>query len=174
MSKTLPLNSRYEIRSYVLIPVLVIRAFNCSYAQNAIVTENLNAGVPSTQWDIPLNTNGTFGDKTIQGFGTDISVNAGGTINFKITVTSGTNKTFGIKIYRIGYYQGNGARLIADLGTSFTGITQNACSFSNVTGLTDCGNWTTSASWAVPSTAVSGLYIAKLTRSAAAGGGSSH
>ena len=119
-------------------------------------------------------SDGTFGDKSIQGFGTDISVNVGGTINFKITVTTGTNKAFGIKIYRIGYYQGNGARLIADLGTAFTGITQNACSFDNVTGLTDCGNWTTSASWTVPSTAVSGLYVAKLTRSAAGGGGSSH
>ncbi len=174
MPKTLTLRSRSGISNYFLTPLFFILAFHFSYAQNAIVTENLIAGVPASQWDIPLNSNGTFGDKTIQGFGTDISVNIGGTINFKITVTSGTNKAFGIKIYRIGYYQGNGARLIADLGTAFTGITQNACSFDNVTGLTDCGNWTTTASWTVPSTAVSGLYIAKLTRSAAGGGGSSH
>jgi hypothetical protein len=174
MSKTLTHNSRHGIRNYFLKPLFFVLAFNFSFAQNAIVTENLNAGVPASQWDIPLNSNGTFGDKTIQGFGTDISVNVGGTINFKITITSGTNKSFGIKIYRIGYYQGNGARLIADLGTAFTGITQNACTFDNSTGLTDCGNWTTTASWAVPSTAVSGLYIAKLTRSAAGGGGSSH
>ncbi|MEJ0083006.1 MAG: N,N-dimethylformamidase beta subunit family domain-containing protein [Puia sp.] len=40
--------------------------------------------------------------------------------------------------------------------------------------MTDCGNWTTTASWVVPSNAVSGLYIAKLTRSAAGGGGTSH
>src|SRR5258705_4461390 len=159
---------------YSFVLFLAFFSFHSSFSQNPIITENLITGVPASQWDIPLNANGTFGDKTIQGFGTDISVNAGGTINFKITVTSGTDKSFGIKIYRIGYYQGNGARLIADLGTAFTGITQNACSFDNVTGLTDCGNWTTSASWAVPSTAVSGLYIAKLTRSAAAGGGSSH
>ena len=32
------------------------------------------------------------------------------------------------------------------------------------TGLIDCGNWAVSASWAVPSTAVSGLYIAHLVR----------
>ena len=174
MPNPLTLHSRCGIGYYFLTPLLFILGINFSSAQNAIVTENLNAGVPASQWDIPLNSNGTFGDKTIQGFGTDISVNVGGTINFKITVTSGTNKTFGIKIYRIGYYQGNGARQIADLGTAFAGITQNACSFDNVTGLTDCGNWTTSASWTVPSTAVSGLYIAKLTRSAAGGGGSSH
>jgi hypothetical protein len=174
MPQTLRFTVRPEIEKYFHILLFFIFSFNFAQAQNAIVTENLNAGVPATQWDITLNSNGTFGDKTIQGFGTDISVNIGGTINFKITVTSGTNKIFGIKIYRIGYYQGNGARLIADLGSSFTGITQNACSFDNVTGLTDCGNWTTTASWTVPSTAVSGLYVAKLTRSAAGGGGSSH
>ena len=31
-------------------------------------------------------------------------------------------------------------------------------------GLIDCGNWSISSSWAVPSTAVAGVYIAKLTR----------
>ena len=32
------------------------------------------------------------------------------------------------------------------------------------TGLIDCGNWAVSASWTVPSTAVSGLYVAHLVR----------
>src|ERR1700712_1933550 len=105
--KTLPYVR--EIK-YFIILFLAFFSFHSSYSQNAIVTENLITGVPASQWDIPLNGNGSFGDKTIQGFGTDISVNVGGTINFKITVTSGTNKSFGIKIYRIGYYQGNGAR----------------------------------------------------------------
>ena len=163
-----------RIRNRVFIFHLLIFAFHISFAQNAIVTENNITGVPASQWDIPSNGNGTFGDKSIQGFATNISVNKGSAINFKITITSGTDKQFGIKIYRIGYYQGNGARLIADLGTAFTGITQAACNFDNTTGLTDCGNWTTTTTWTVPSTAVSGLYVAKLTRSAAGGGGSSH
>ena len=30
------------------------------------------------------------------------------------------------------------------------------------TGLVDCGNWSVSASWAVPATAVSGIYVARL------------
>ncbi|HEV3224674.1 MAG TPA: N,N-dimethylformamidase beta subunit family domain-containing protein, partial [Puia sp.] len=162
------------IKKYVFLFLLTFYAYNSSFSQNAIVSENLNAGVPASQWDLPVNGDGTFGDQSILGFGSDISVNKGSSIDFKITVTSGTDKTFGIKIYRIGYYQGNGARLMADLGTAFTGITQAACNFDNTTGLTDCGNWTTTASWAVPSTAVSGIYVAKLTRSAAGGGGSSH
>ena len=40
------------------------------------------------------------------------------------------------------------------------------------TGLIDCGNWAQSASWAVPPTAVSGIYFAKLTRTDT--GGASH
>jgi Domain of unknown function (DUF4082)/Bacterial Ig-like domain/Bacterial Ig domain/Secretion system C-terminal sorting domain len=158
---------------YAFILFLALFFFQSSFSQNAIVTENLLPGTPATTWDIPAKD---AGDLSIQGFATDISVNAGNPINFKIDVNTGTDKTFNISIYRIGYYQGNGARLIIDLGPgfTFTGIAQGACNFDGVTGLTDCGNWTTTASWNVPSTAVSGLYIAKLTRSAAGGGGTSH
>src|SRR6185369_8117332 len=95
MSKTLViLNSSSGICKYFIIPLLFCLAFSFSNAQNPIVTENANPGVPASQWDIPKNTDGTFGDKSIQGFGTDISVNVGGTINFKITVTTGTNKSY--------------------------------------------------------------------------------
>ena len=134
-------------------------------AQNPIATENALPGNPSSQWDIS-----GAGDPTIQGFATEISVNKGSTVNFKINVT-GTNKNFSINIYRLGYYQGNGARLISNLG-SFTGVTQPSPSINASVGLVDCGNWSQSASWSVPSNAVSGIYIAKLTRSD--NGGSSH
>jgi hypothetical protein len=128
------------------------------FSQNAIVTENALVGNPSSEWDIS-----GAGDLSIQGFATDISVNKGSTVRFKINV-GGTNKNFSIRIYRIGYYQGNGARLISNLG-SFTGVTQPSPLTESATGLIDCGNWSESASWAVPSTAVSGVYIARLIRS---------
>ncbi len=164
-------NCRLKRNLYsIFLLSLAFFSYAPSYSQNAIVTENLLAGTPATTWDIPTKN---AGDLSIQGFATDISVNAGSTINFKIDINTGTDKNFTIDIYRIGYYQGNGARLIQPLG-NFTGVAQNACSFDNTTGLTDCGNWTQTASWAVPGTAVSGLYIAKLTRSAAGGGGTSH
>ena len=38
------------------------------------------------------------------------------------------------------------------------------------TGLIDCGNWAVSASWTVPSNAVSGLYLAHLVRNDTGGG----
>jgi Domain of unknown function (DUF4082)/Bacterial Ig-like domain/Bacterial Ig domain/Secretion system C-terminal sorting domain len=173
MSNTLTPYSK-GLKNYAFLLLLSIFAFSSAISQNAIVTENALTGNPDTQWDLNTNSDGTFGDHSIAGFSTDISVNKGSTISFKVTITTGTDKQFGIKVYRLGYYQGNGARLIADLGSSFTGVAQAACNVDNVTGLTDCGNWTVNASWAVPSTVVSGIYIAKLTRSAAGGGGSSH
>ncbi|HEY0898789.1 MAG TPA: N,N-dimethylformamidase beta subunit family domain-containing protein, partial [Sphingobacteriaceae bacterium] len=133
-------------------------------AQNPIVSENALPGNPKSEWDVTL-----AGDLSIQGFATDMSVNKGATIRFKINVDGGVN--YNIKIYRLGYYQGLGARLITDLG-SFTGQQQPNPVSNTQTGLVDCGNWAESASWPVPSTAVSGVYLAKLTR--ADNGGASH
>jgi hypothetical protein len=52
--------------------------------------------------DIGMQISGV-GDLSIQGFATDISVNKGSTIHFKIDVNPAT--TYSIKIYRLGYYQ---------------------------------------------------------------------
>jgi hypothetical protein len=132
---------------------------------NDIVSENALPGHPQSEWDI-LGS----GDPTIQGFATHMSVNRGSIIRFKINVT-GTDKSYGIRIYRLGYYKGNGARRIADLG-NFTGITQPAPTINAAVGLVDYDTWSESASWTVPSNAVSGIYVAKLTRTD--NGGSSH
>lgn len=146
------------------------------FSQNAIVTENQQtAGVtPRTVWDLPKNDDGSYGDATIQGFATDISVQPGGTINFKITVTDGAPYT--ITIYRLGYYNGNGARQWGQV-TGLTGVIQphpldGPPVNGSATGLMDYGNWSVTASWSVPANAVSGLYIARLKRTG--NGGASH
>ena len=72
-----------------------------------IVAENLLPGSPPSEWDVS-----GAGDPTIQGFATDISVNRGGTIEFKIDTTAAA---YTIPIYRLGYYSGNGARLITTI-----------------------------------------------------------
>jgi hypothetical protein len=136
---------------------------SCPNPANPITVENCQAGNPSTDWDIS-----GAGDSTIQGFATDISVNKGETVHFKVDTTA---STFRIDIYRLGYYSGQGARLQATLPT-ITGQDQPNCLIDSTTGLIDCGNWAESASWAVPTTAVSGIYIAKLTRTDT--GGASH
>jgi len=83
-------------------------------------------------------------------------------MSFKIS----TNATsYRIDIYRLGYYQGNDGRFIASISPSaHLPQIQPSCLTDSTTGLTDCGNWGISASWTVPSTAVSGIYLAKLLR----------
>jgi hypothetical protein len=144
--------------------ILFLLAAN-AHAQNPIVVENQLPGAPSSQWDIT-----GAGDLTIQGFGTDISVNRGETIHFKINTNA---SLYHIDIYRLGYYQGNGARLVGTgVITATLPQTQPAPLTFPTTGLTDCGNWSESAHWDVPANATSGIYIAKLTRNDT--GGASH
>src|SRR6266852_1885113 len=64
---------------------------------NPIAAENAQTGTLDN-WDVA-----GAGDPTIQGFATDISVNTGQTVDFKIQ-TDSTN--FKIDIYRLGYYGG--------------------------------------------------------------------
>ena len=140
---------------------------SCTAPGNAIEAENCLTGTPQNTWDI---SGSGSGDSSIQGFADDISVNVGQTINFKISTPA---TSYSIPIYRLGYYQGNGARLVTTLTPSAKlPQTQPACVTDSSVGLYDCGNWAISASWTVPTTAVSGIYIARPTRSDT--GGASH
>lgn len=134
---------------------------------NPIIAENLLPGNPSSEWDIGQGN----GDLSIQGYATDISVDQGQAVQFKINDTA--LAAYHIDIYRIGYYGGMGARKVATIGSGQTlRVAQPAPLTDPSTGLVDAGNWSVTASWAVPSTAVSGVYIAKLVREDT--GGASH
>lgn len=140
----------------ILLAPSTLRA-SCSSPGNAIEAENCLTGTPSSTWDISGS-----GDSTIQGFANDISFNVGQTVFFKINTTA-TN--YRLDIYRMGYYQGRGARFITSVNPSVTlPQTQPACLTDSTTLLVDCGNWAVSASWAIPSSAASGIYFAKVTR----------
>src|SRR5207302_7669516 len=116
------------------------------------------AGTDSSVWQVR-----GVGDTTIQGFATDISVNKGQTVHFKIRAPKG--KTYHLDIYRLGYYAGNGARLVGTgVVTASFNVSQPVSLYDAATGLTDCGNWGESAHWDVPSTAVLGIYLARLIR----------
>ena len=126
---------------------------------NPIACENSKIGNPANEWDVS-----GAGSSTLQGFATEISVNRGQTVGFKVSTTAASYR---IDIYRLGYYGGMGARLQAQI-LNPTATNQPACTTQPTTGLVDCGNWSQSASWAVPATAVSGIYIAKLVAGTAA------
>src|SRR5262249_17781903 len=122
---------------------------------------------PSTAWDIT----GGAGSDNIQGFATDISVNRGQTVHFKIKTDA---SDYRLDIYRLGYYEGAGARLITTIPPSvpLPQTQPDQCFTDSSTGLIDCGNWAESASWAVPGNATSGIYIAKLVRQDSTSGSS--
>jgi hypothetical protein len=137
----------------------------CSAPSNPVVAENCLPGSPWTEWDITGN-----GDPRIQGFATDISYNRGDLAAFKIDTDA---RSYRIEIYRLGYYGGDGARKVAAVSPSATlPQSQPSCLADASTGLVDCGNWAVSATWRVPVNAVSGVYVAKLTRDDT--GGASH
>ena len=129
----------------------------CANPANRVVAENCKPGNPSTEWDI----NGS-GDPRIQGFATDISVNVGESIAFKIGSDS---PKYRIDIYRLGYYGGAGARLVSTVRPAGPlPQTQPPCLRDESVRLYDCGNWAVSAFWPVPRDAMSGIYIARLVR----------
>ncbi len=131
---------------------------NCASAANPIVCENALPGDPESKWQVT-----GVGDSSIQGFATSMSVNVGETESFKINTPA---KAYNIEILRLGYYGGNGAHIVASGITPTATLPQNQpeCLKEPSTGLIDCGNWGVSAHWTVPSTAVSGIYMALLTR----------
>ncbi len=129
-------------------------------ASNKIVTENQLAGTPKSTWSIHGSI-ANQGDSQIEGFATQISTNAGQTVSFKID-TAASVTGYQLDIYRLGYYGGNGARLITSMHHTGTDNQPNPI-FNSATNTVDAGNWSVTDSWTIPSTAVSGVYFAKLT-----------
>ena len=128
---------------------------------NPIVLENQLPGNPKTEWD------GITGpaDPNLAGFTTKLSVNRGQTIDFKIHTNS---SNYRIDIYRLGYYGGAGARKVHSIQRNTPSV-QPAAFTNPAVGLWDAANWSITTSWAVPASAVSGVYLAKLVRQDGAG-----
>ena len=166
--------SKFRLPGWLLLPLIcaVIAApargqvFGCNpAAANPIVCENSKQGNSPSEWDIS-----GAGDSSIQGFATEISVNQGQAVHFKVKTDA---RAYRIDIYRVGYYGGQGARQVASILPSVSlPQSQPACLSDASSGLIDCGNWGESGSWVVPANATSGIYIAKLVRLDT--GGASH
>lgn len=99
------------------------------------------------------------------------SADPGSTLNFFVSVQS-AGTTWTGAIYRLGWYQGNGARLVAAIPQQsgiaqgyFDGTNLNNCPTAisdSTTHLLEAG-WASSYSWQVPVGAVTGVYLAMFT-----------
>lgn len=135
-----------------------LAASPCSAPVDSIACENSKPGSPRSDWGVDGS-----GDPSIQGFTTQMSVDNGERVDFKINTPA---NAYRVEIYRVGYYGGDGARLVGTVTPSAPlPQTQPSCLTDMSSGLVDCGNWGVSASWDVPADAVSGVYFAHLVRS---------
>src|SRR5207253_2487845 len=105
-----------------------------------IVLENQQPG--SGNWQMWLRGIPPADDvgKQIKGYASATSVNKGDSITFYVTVTPA--QQFTMDVYRMGWYQGLGGRLLQSI-PPLQGVTQPACPVDAVTGLIEC-NWTAS------------------------------
>ena len=95
----------------------------------------------------------------IAGYASATSIAAGETLRFYVTTSSDTS--FTIEIFRMGWYGGLGGRRMTE-AVEVTGGEQPSCPPDAETGLIRC-NWRESYSTTIPSDWVSGFYLAKLT-----------
>ena len=131
-----------------------ILSASASALSNPISTENAKAG--TSNWVITQNSNDL--DKQIKGYASATSVNLGGSINFMVSVNRPQN--FTIEFYRMGWYQGLGGRLVTKTG-QIAGKTQVYTAPDPTTGLIEY-NWPSAYTLKVPTSWVSGIYMAKL------------
>ncbi|PYT52609.1 MAG: hypothetical protein DMG43_11235, partial [Acidobacteria bacterium] len=129
-------------------------------AQNPIVLENQQPGTSNWQigdfFGLPVATDAKG---QIKGYASAPSVNKGGNITFYVSVNPA--QTYTIDVYRIGWYQGLGGRLMQHIGP-LSGIQQPACPVDATTGLIQC-NWTPAYTLATQTLWTSGIYLAVLT-----------
>ncbi len=101
--------------------------------------------------------NDTIGQ--IKGYASAASINKGSSIDFYVSVNTAQNYT--IDVYRVGWYQGLGGRLMQHAGP-FAGVHQTTCPMDATTGMIEC-HWAISYTLATQTTWTSGVYVAVLT-----------
>jgi hypothetical protein len=127
-------------------------------AQNPIQAENQKPGTSAWEISTPATNH------EIEGYASLTSVNRGGSITLYVNTPE---PTYNISVYRVGWYNGAGGRLVATSGT-LAGKSQLPCPQDSVTGLIEC-NWTPSYTLSIPISPIdwtSGIYLAKLTAGA--------
>lgn len=122
-----------------------------------IVAENLN---PGTYTKAEMHPTAQMGDISVAGFSRKISYNIGETVQFCITGSPAE-----IRIFRVGWYGSKGFRQITTISNT-PAVQPNGDTISGSYGGTSMTGWTTTATWTIPTTAVSGIYMAMVRNAA--------
>lgn len=153
----------YEVRAYNAIgdSASSDETVSSFHITTVIDTENAETGTSSWQLTNPAAA------REIEGYASLTSVNKGSSIDFHV---SSSQANYTIDIYRMGYYAGLGGRQIGSQISKTNGTSQtmptaerNEDTPTLSRELVTCA-WSVSHSYTVPSDAVSGIYLAKLTQ----------
>jgi hypothetical protein len=117
-----------------------------------VVAENALPG--TTSWEIPPSSPAG----AIQGFADLNYAAVGDTVKLYVSTAS---PTYHVVAYRMGWYQGTGARQIWASGPAAGGV-QPACPLTPVVNMVSCDNWTSSLSVPITSAFPQGDYLLKL------------
>jgi hypothetical protein len=124
---------------------------------NPIVLENQQSG--TSQWRIPFGSAATDSGGQIKGYASATSVNKGQNITFYVSTNPA--QTYTIDVYRMGWYQGLGGRLMQHIGP-LNSIQQPTCPTDATTGMIEC-QWAPAYMLATQTSWTSGIYLALLT-----------
>ena len=135
---------------------------------NAIARENAQVG--ASEWEIPAKR---AASTQIQAYASATSVAPGDKLTFYVS-TQNVGDHFSAEIYRLGWYGGDGGRLLAfqnDLigqaqgyydSATHTLVNCQSCRVDTNTGLIEA-NWQLSYSLVIPADWVTGVYLAKFS-----------
>jgi hypothetical protein len=161
------ISRRLFVSGMLAAPFALRMRASAATGSNPTYFENQQPGTPS--WQIALSGYSRSDDSNLQikGYASATSINKGESITFYITVNP--VQTYTIDVYRVGWYNGNGGRLMQHAGL-FTGVTQPAPTYDSSTGMIVCP-WT--ASYVLDTSIApltggdwtSGIYLALLTNS---------
>ena len=120
-----------------------------------VVAENELPG--TTSWVIPP----TVTPGGIAGFADLADASAGDTLTLYVSTAA---PTYRVIAYRMGWYQGKGARQVWESGEAAGGV-QPACPVTPGVNMVSCDNWTPSLSFPITTAFVQGDYLLKLVGS---------
>src|ERR1700687_4071912 len=128
--------SRSLLKQLFLVVAAGIVLLPTAMAQsNPIVTENQQPG--TSNWQIPWGFSADDGAGQIKGYASATSVNKGENITLYVSVNPA--QTYTIDVFRTGWYQGLGGRLMQRIGP-LSGVRQPTCPTDPATGMIEC-NW---------------------------------
>ena len=126
---------------------------------NLITEENRRPGTRAWMLDSPrVEASSRYRCPWIEGYCSHTSARAGDTVEF--FVSANPPSTFSLDVYRMGYYQGAGGRLMQSIGP-LQGETQPEPQVGEKR-IRDC-RWSAAASIRIPASWPSGVYLGKLS-----------